>query len=109
MTVKIITRRIDPRKVTVKMVDGSLVQGKVNVYHDEEVVQRVSDMFTKVTDPFVVVFDATAEGRSGRVLIVNKRNVAWVSPEEDPPRQENREPEKPEEPGGFLRDRLRPS
>ena len=31
MTVKIISRRIDARKVTIKMVDGSLVQGKVNL------------------------------------------------------------------------------
>ncbi len=44
--------------------------GKVNVFHDEEVVQRVSDIFTKVSDPFIVVFDATAEGKSGRVLII---------------------------------------
>ena len=65
MSVKVISRRIDARKVTIKMVDGSLVQGKVNIYHDEEVVQRVSDIFTKVTDPFIVVYDATAEGKSG--------------------------------------------
>ena len=31
MTVKIISRRIDARKVTIKLVDGSLVQGKVNL------------------------------------------------------------------------------
>ena len=85
MTVKIISRRIEARKVTIKMVDGSLVQGKVNLLHDEAVVQRVSDIFTKLTDPFIVVFDATAEGKSGRVLILNKRNIAWVSPEDDRP------------------------
>ena len=107
MSVKVISRRIDARKVTIKMVDGSLVQGKVNVYHDEEVVQRVSDIFTKVSDPFIVVFDATAEGKSGRVLILNKRNIAWVSPEDDPVRQERREDEKPAEPRGSFMDRLR--
>jgi hypothetical protein len=104
MSVKVISRRIDARKVTIKMVDGSLVQGKVNVFQGEEVVQRVSDIFTKVSDPFIVVFDATAEGKSGRVLIVNKRNIAWVSPEDDkrPP-----EVEKPAESRGSLMDRLR--
>jgi hypothetical protein len=104
MSVKVISRRIDPRKVTVKMVDGSLVHGKVNVYHDEEVVQRVSDIFTKVTDPFIVVFDVTAEGKSGRVLIINKRNISWVSPEDDssPPPDE-----KPAESQGSWMDRLR--
>jgi hypothetical protein len=106
MSVKIITRRIEARKVTIKMVDGSLVQGKVNLLNAEEVVQRVSDIFTKLTDPFIVVFDATAEGKSGRVLILNKRNVTWVSPEDDLSHQED---EKPEERRGSLMDRLRKS
>jgi hypothetical protein len=106
MTVKIISRRIDARKVSIKMVDGSLIQGKVNLLHDEAVVQRVSDIFTKLTDPFVVVFDATAEGKSGRVIILNKRNIAWISPEADLPRQGD---EKPEESRGSLMDRLRKS
>ena len=109
MSVKVISRRIDARKVTIKMVDGSLVQGKVNIYHDEEVVQRVSDIFTKVSDPFIVVFDATAEGKSGRVLIINKRNIAWVSPEDDPVRKEPQEDEKPAESRGSWMERMRSS
>ncbi len=104
MSIKVISRRIEGRKVSIKMVDGSLVQGKVNVYHDEEVVQRVSDIFTKLADPFVVVFDATAEGKSGRVLILNKRNIAWVSPEDDVPRPED---VRPADARGSLMDRLR--
>ena len=107
MSVKVISRRIDACKVTVKMVDGSLVQGKVNVCHDEEVVQRVSDIFTKVTDPFIVVFDATAEGKSGRVLILNKRNIAWVSPEDHLPPPPPPPDERPAESLGSLMDRLR--
>ncbi len=106
MSVKIITRRIDARKVTIKMVDGSLVQGKVNLLHDDAAVQRVSDIFTKLSDPFIVVFDATAEGKSGRVLILNKRNVAWVSPEDDLRLQED---EAPTGSRGSLMDRLRKS
>ena len=104
MSIKIISRRIEARKVSIKMVDGSLVQGKVNLLHDEAVVQRVSDIFTKLVDPFIVVFDVTAEGRSGRVLILNKRNIAWVSPEDDLPKQAA---VKPEESRGSLMDRLR--
>jgi hypothetical protein len=106
MTVRIISRRIDARKVTIKLVDGSLVQGKVNLLNNEESIQRVSDIFTKLTDPFVVIFDVTAEGRSGRVLILNKRNVAWVSPEEEP---DHAGGEEPEESRGSLMDRLRRS
>jgi hypothetical protein len=109
MSVKVITRRVDARKVTIKMVDGSLVQGKVNVFHDEEVVRRVSDIFTKVEDLFIVVFDATADGKSGRVLIINKRNIAWVSPEDEPARKEPQEDEKPAESRGSWMERMRSS
>ena len=87
MTVRIINRRNDPRKVTIKMIDGSLIQGNVNAYHSENVVQRVSDIFSRVIDPFVVLFDATAEGKSGRVLSINKRNILWVSHEDDDKRK----------------------
>ena len=111
MSVKVISRKINARKVSIKMVDGSLVHGKVNIYHDEEVVQRVSDIFTKVTDPFIVVFDVTADGKSGRVLIINKRNIAWVSPEDDPVPQERQEdgPEEPAESRGSWMERMRSS
>src|SRR5512139_2714695 len=109
MSVKVIRRQINSRQVTLKMVDGSLVQGKVNIYHDEEVVQRVSDLFTKVSDPFVVVYDAMAEGETGRVLIVNKRNIAWVSPEDDPAPQEDQEEDRPAEPRGSWIERMRSS
>lgn len=109
MSVKVITRRVDARKVIIKMVDGSLVHGKVNILHNEEVVQRVSDIFTKVSDPFIVVFDVTEEGKSGRVLIINKRNIAWVSPEEEPVREEPQEDEKLAESRGSYLDRIRSS
>ncbi len=81
MSVKIISRRLIPAEVVIKLVDGSTVKGKINLHSDETVVQRVSDIFTKSPDPFIAVFDATTEGQVGRVLIVNKRNIVWVSPE----------------------------
>ena len=106
MSVKVITRRIDARKVTIKMVDGSLVQGKVNIFYTEEAVHRVSDIFTKISEPFIVVFDAAAEGKSGLVLIINKRNIVWVSPE-DEPAPEKRQKEDPEESQGSWMKRMR--
>jgi hypothetical protein len=64
------------------LADGSVVKGKINLYHDEMMIQRVSDIFTKIPDPFITVFDATVEGQTGQVCIVNKRNIVWGSPEE---------------------------
>jgi len=43
----------------------------------------VSDIFTKVIDPFIVLFDASAEDKSWQVLILNKRNIAWIDREDD--------------------------
>ncbi len=73
MSVKVIRRKIDVRTVTITMEDGSLALGKINLLHDEAVVQRVSNILTKLTDCFIVVFDATAKDKSGRVLMLNKR------------------------------------
>jgi hypothetical protein len=77
-------REIQARKVTIRLVDGSLVKGKINLHkpEDKSLIQRESEMFTKHQDPFVVVFEATLEGRSDRVVIINKRNILWVSPED---------------------------
>jgi len=83
MSVKIITRRRDPRDVLIKLIDGSSVRGKINLYRDEVTLQRVSEIFTRVQDPFVVVFDATVEGKVGKTCVINKSNIIWVSPEED--------------------------
>ena len=83
MSVRIIGRKMEPRNVLLKLTDGSMVKGKINLYHDEAVIQRVSDIFTRIADPFIVVFDATMAGEAGKVLIVNKHNVIWASPADD--------------------------
>lgn len=111
MSVSIITKKIEARKVTIKLVDGSLVHGKINLHRNGVDIGRVSDLFTKVADPFIVVFDATAEGNTlWRVLILNKRNIVWIAPE-DEPRQADKAPQEDAKPkeasGGSVLDRLR--
>jgi small nuclear ribonucleoprotein (snRNP)-like protein len=111
MSVAIITKKINARKVTVKLVDGSLVHGKINLHRNDVDINRVSDLFTKVGDPFIVVFDATTEEKPGKVLILNKRNILWIAPEDEPRKAEEppSEDNKPKDaPGKSLLDRLRP-
>ena len=84
MSVRMISRRMDPRPVTMKLTDGSVIKGQVNLYHEETELSRVSDLFTRIKEPFIVVFSATFEGKSDRVLVVNKRNIIWISPEDSP-------------------------
>jgi hypothetical protein len=111
MSVSIISRKVNARSVTIKLVDGSLINGKINLHRSDVDIGRVSDLFTKVKDPFIVVFDATAEGKTGRVLILNKRNIIWIAPEDEPRQRDmapSEEDEKPKESsGGSLLDRLR--
>ncbi|HEY9073914.1 MAG TPA: hypothetical protein VIN67_07245 [Desulfobaccales bacterium] len=83
MSVKIISRKMETTGISLKLSDGSVVKGKINLHHDEAMIQRLSELFTRLDDPFVVVFDATFEGKSGQVLIINKRNVLWAAPEDD--------------------------
>jgi len=82
MSDKIISRKIDARKVSIKLMDGSVVRGKINLLQDEHLIERVSEIFTEIDKPFVVVFEATFEGRADRVIVVNKANILWVSPDE---------------------------
>lgn len=67
-----------PCKVTIRCLDGSTIQGKVNLKHEK----RVSDVFIKGDEQFVVVFDATVKGALGKILVMNKNAIAWVSVDE---------------------------
>jgi small nuclear ribonucleoprotein (snRNP)-like protein len=84
MSVRMITRKREPRQVCMKLTDGSVIRGQVNLYHEETILNRVSDLFTRVKDPFIVVFGATVEEKSEQVVIVNKQNIVWIYPEESP-------------------------
>jgi hypothetical protein len=67
------------RQVTIRTVDGSILQGKVNL----GVEDRVSDLFTKTQDRFVVLFDAVYSGGAGKVMVINKDHIVWIEPEDN--------------------------
>jgi len=66
------------RKVTIRTIDGSTILGKVNI----GIKDRVSDIFTKTDNPFIVLFDVEHKDITGKVLFVNKNNIVWVEPED---------------------------
>ena len=66
------------RNVTIRTTDGSTLLGKVNI----GIKERVSELFTKTDNPFIVLFDAENRDSSGKVLFVNKNNIVWVEPED---------------------------
>jgi len=90
-------KKIEARKVAIKLMDGSILKGKINLLaespqdcglidkHDSDMgifYQRVSDLFTVGKNPFIVVFDAVADWDDSKVFIINKKNISWVVPQD---------------------------
>ncbi|WP_027358489.1 DUF6812 domain-containing protein [Desulforegula conservatrix] len=65
-------------RVTIKMIDGSLLNGKVNLSSK----QRVSDLFTKSSNPFIVVVGALTKQAEDKIMFLNKNHIIWVEPED---------------------------
>ena len=66
------------RTVTIKIKDGTVITGKMNIGD----FPRVSDLFKKSSDQYLVLADAEHRGSSGKVVIVNKSEIVWVEPED---------------------------
>jgi len=80
----VITRgHMDSRAITLKLVDGSVITGKINLIQRGEHEHRVSDIFVGRKEPFVVVFQATMGEMTKKVLVINKRHILWLIPEDD--------------------------
>jgi len=68
----------DYRVITIKTVDGSTINGKVNLTSQ----QRVSDLFTRNESQFLIIVDAVTREGDGKILFVNKDHIIWAEPEE---------------------------
>ncbi len=66
------------KSITVRTIDGSTFYGKVNISPD----QRVSDLFTQGTKPFIVMVDVTSMDTSGKTRFINKDHIVWVEPDD---------------------------
>lgn len=68
----------DYRIVTIKTIDGSTVQGKMNILPN----QRVSDLLKLQQGSFLVVVDASYMDSRGKTLFINKDHIVWIEPED---------------------------
>jgi hypothetical protein len=89
---------MEGRSVAVKLEDGSLITGEINILsepardydglynkHEEDrgtYHKRISDIFTKGKNPFVVVVNAQMGNEAVGVLILNKKKILWVVPKD---------------------------
>jgi hypothetical protein len=81
---KIITRgHKEVRRLTLKLADGSLITGLINLIQRGETEHRVSDIFVGRDEPFVVIFRATIGEMTNKVLVINKHHIVWVIPEDE--------------------------
>jgi len=71
--------KMNSKHISIRTADGSTLSGKVNIGEKE----RVSDLFTKTDNPFVVLFDAATSEGYGKVFFINKNHIVWVEPEDN--------------------------
>ncbi|OGP69478.1 MAG: hypothetical protein A2Y80_06400 [Deltaproteobacteria bacterium RBG_13_58_19] len=81
MSVRVISRRYTPAGVIIKLLDGSIIKGKINVAGADG-THRVSDLFVLRKDQFIVLTEVESGEIPGKVLIINKDSIMWVVPEE---------------------------
>lgn len=67
---------MNAQSVLVKLLDGTTVKGKTNMGAHN----RLSDCLNRGDDPFLVVFEVSIQGQSGKVLFINKSQIMWAMP-----------------------------
>jgi len=70
------TYKKEYRNIYIKTSDGSDLLGKINI----GIKERVSDLFTKTENPFIILSDVEHKDGSRKVLFVNKDHIVWVEP-----------------------------
>ena len=76
------------RIVRLKLVDGTLVNGQVNINRDQG-YDRLSDLVANHRDPFLIMYDVTSHPGNidnpirYKTLFINKAHIIWAEPDED--------------------------
>lgn len=77
MATENISKVLKPAKVRIKTLDGTEMEAKVNLAHEN----RISDLFTKTDNPFIVLLDADYTGAQlKKVMVLNKQYIVWAEP-----------------------------
>ena len=65
---------INYRSVTLKMSDGTVLRGKINL---GDTFQRLSDFFRRTETQFITLASDESTEESKKVLVVNKNYIMW--------------------------------
>jgi hypothetical protein len=83
-----INREIQGRIIRLKLIDGTLVNGQVNI-NRETGYERLSDLLSSNQEPFLILFNVTLYDNTTenpikhKTLFVNKNHILWAEPDED--------------------------
>lgn len=81
------TKTIDSRRVRLRLVDGTTVNGHANINKDPG-YGRLSDLITNKEEQFLTLINATSyqadieQPVKHPVLLINKRHIVWAAPDE---------------------------
>jgi chromosome segregation ATPase len=64
------------RELIIKTILGDTYRGNINIGSKE----RLSDMFTKVKTPFIVMYDVIFKGEENTTILLNKQNIVSIEP-----------------------------
>ena len=64
--------------ITVKLVDGTIFDGKINIVPHK----RLSDFINSKGKGFVVIIEGSSLEIKDKTVFINKNKVAWVEPNE---------------------------
>ncbi len=81
-------KSLDSRNIRIQLVDGTKVNGQVNIKKDPG-YDRLSDLVGSTNEDFLVLYNATSyykefdELGKHKVLFVNKNHIIWAEPDDD--------------------------
>jgi hypothetical protein len=68
----------DYKRVTVKLIDGTILDGRINILPHK----RVSDFINSREKAFVIMIESSSLEVTDKIVFINKSKVAWVEPED---------------------------
>ncbi len=78
-------KQVESRNVVVKVSDGAIISGQVNLESEQGRADRVSDLLIQGRNKFLVVYNAQdmkVSGEKASVIILNKDHILWVIPQD---------------------------
>ena len=67
---------MNTQEMLIKLLDGTMIKGKTNMGSHN----RLSDHLNRNESPFLVVFEVSLQGQTGKVLFINKNQIMWAMP-----------------------------